>query len=298
MKILIGVDGSGQGLAAAQLVATLPVDATAEVIVASVLGRPVLLGAWGYAGTGLTSRLYEESWRAAEANAASAIDEAASALASLPCTVRTVVREGHPVEQLPRLVEELDADLIVVGPRGLGLIDSILLGSVSQSLLQAMPTSVLVARAPIRTPGRILLAFDGSPHSLAAVRLLTSFPVPRTASIDVLLSTGRRLDTSAMQARELSESEGLMRERAGEVTRQAVELLTASGRAATSVIRDGDPKNDILTAARDLESDLIVMGARGVGGFQGLILGSVSRAVSKAAPCSVLVAAHGRGRMS
>lgn len=36
------------------------------------------------------------------------------------------------------------------------------------------------------------------------------------------------------------------------------------------------------------------LGAR-VGGLGGMILGSVSRAVSKAAPCSTLVVTHGKG---
>jgi nucleotide-binding universal stress UspA family protein len=55
-------------------------------------------------------------------------------------------------------------------------------------------------------------------------------------------------------------------------------------------IRAGVPKQAILEAAGEHGSDLIVMGARGLGGFEALVLGSVSRAVSKAAPCSVLVA--------
>lgn len=295
MKILIGVDGSTQALDAARLIAAMPLAAADEVVVASVVDRPTLLGAWGYVPTDLTGRLYDEAWKAAQTNASNATEAAASALVGLPCAIRRLVREGHPVAELPRIVEELGADLIVVGPHGWGRIDSILLGSVSQSLLHAMPTSVLVAREPIRTPERILLAFDGSPHSLAAVRLLTSFPMSLTAKIDVLFSTGRQLGRPVSEVPDLSGVDGSFRERAAEVTRQAVELLGGSGRSAESLIRDGDPKRDILATARELESDLVVMGARGIGGFRGLVLGSVSRAVSKAAPCSVLVAAHGRG---
>jgi nucleotide-binding universal stress UspA family protein len=301
MKILIGVDGSPQGLSGARLVATLPLSASDEVIAASVVERPVLLGAWSYAVTDLTGSLYDEAWSAAARDAREATEGAASVLATLPSVVRKLTREGHPVAMLQLLVRELDADLLVVGPRGLGRIDSILLGSVSQSLLQSMPTSILVSREPVRVPQRILLAFDGSPHSLAAVRFLAKLPLPAEARIDVLTSTGARAGAFASSRKaELHDFEVVAEQHAAEVTRQAVDVLRAVGRPATPHVRHGDPKLDILAAAHDLDSDLIVVGARGVGGFQGMILGSVSRAVSKAAPCSTLVAAHraGAGRQA
>lgn len=44
MKVLIGVDGSSQGFSGARIVATLPLSASDEVIVASVIDRPFLIG--------------------------------------------------------------------------------------------------------------------------------------------------------------------------------------------------------------------------------------------------------------
>lgn len=52
-------------------------------------------------------------------------------------------------------------------------------------------------------------------------------------------------------------------------------------------IRQGNPGGALVEAAR--EADLLVVGARGHGGFGGLLLGSVSAQVVRHAPCSVLV---------
>jgi nucleotide-binding universal stress UspA family protein len=57
-------------------------------------------------------------------------------------------------------------------------------------------------------------------------------------------------------------------------------------------VRSGDPANEILQAAAELKSDLIVTGSRGLGTLDRLVLGSVARNVLIHAPCSVLIVRH------
>ena len=47
------------------------------------------------------------------------------------------------------------------------------------------------------------------------------------------------------------------------------------------------PARGLLDSAAD--ADLVVVGARGMGGFQGLLLGSVSQQVVQHAPCPVVI---------
>lgn len=54
MRILLGVDGSPEALSGVRLIATLPLSASDEIVMASVADRPMLIGAWGYAATDLT----------------------------------------------------------------------------------------------------------------------------------------------------------------------------------------------------------------------------------------------------
>jgi len=296
MKVVVALDESPEAFLGARWVANLPLSAVDEVLVTSIVERPVLLGAWGYVQAPAVAEAYAEAWELSKREAHRVVESGAAVCAGSGGTVRTIVREGHPTNELTALVGEVGADLIMVGPHGRGRLESILLGSVSQSLLHAMPTSILVAREPVRAPERVLLAFDGSPDSLAAVRFLAHFPLPPDVRIDVLAVVdglhSRYVEHGAADLRDLI---ALERRGAAEVIQQAVEVLGTAGWTVKPEIRHGDPKREILAAVHELESDLIVMGARGVGGFRGMILGSVSRAVSKAALCSTLVVDHRAG---
>jgi len=59
--------------------------------------------------------------------------------------VETVIREGHPSEEILRVAEERKADLIIVGSKGRRK-HSLLMGSVSREVANGADTSVLLAR--------------------------------------------------------------------------------------------------------------------------------------------------------
>ena len=56
----------------------------------------------------------------------------------------------------------------------------------------------------------------------------------------------------------------------------------------TAELRGGDPAEEILKSAEENASDCIVLGSRGLGGFGGLLLGSVSHKVNHSAPCTCI----------
>jgi nucleotide-binding universal stress UspA family protein len=76
----------------------------------------------------------------------------------------THLEVGSPVDAILDLAEEVDAGLVVVGSRGLGPIERLALGSVSEGIVYHATRPVLVARGGERSwpPRRVVVGDDGS----------------------------------------------------------------------------------------------------------------------------------------
>ncbi|HEY7187575.1 MAG TPA: universal stress protein [Vicinamibacterales bacterium] len=99
----------------------------------------------------------------------------------------------------------------------------------------------------------------------------------------VLLVPGQYVDAETMLA---------LQNRARELSRQQLAALAARARTAgvrvSVLLREGDPPDQIIRAARSTKADLIVMGTHGRRGLRKLLLGSVAERVVAAAPCPVV----------
>ena len=78
-----------------------------------------------------------------------------------------------------------------------------------------------------------------------------------------------------------------------EVGGRLIEAVERRARArgikeVAGTVREGDPAAQILATAKEQGADLIVMGGRGAGALEGLLLGSVSNKVCQLAPCACL----------
>ncbi|QOV33691.1 universal stress protein [Streptomyces ferrugineus] len=197
---------------------------------------------------------------------------------------------GEPVTVLE--VESRTASLAVVGSRGLSRFGALLLGSTAGHLAAHAACPVLVVRRRPDPAGPVLLAVDGSPAargavefafahaSLHGVRLVAlhawstrterAYEAPADPPF-VTYDEGRLHDE---EERVLAEALGGLRERYPDV---AVERRLVRGRV----------RHSLIEASAD--AGLVVVGARGRGGFAGLLLGSVSQAVLHHAECPVAV---------
>ena len=86
------------------------------------------------------------------------------------------------------------------------------------------------------------------------------------------------------------------REHAEAITEKVVERLRAARVKATSAIETGNPKSMIVDVARDWGADLVIVGSRGRTGLDRFLMGSVSEAVARHAPCSVQIVRIAKAR--
>lgn len=148
LRILVATDGSDDAMSAVSFIANSGLFRSAEVRVVHALDlRPAWwLGFTGESPTG-ASEAYEVARAAGRERAAIATAAACAALEAVGFEVTTTVREGVAA---PVIVDEAatwQADLVVVGTRGHGLIRRLVLGSTARSVLQGSTASVLITRS-------------------------------------------------------------------------------------------------------------------------------------------------------
>jgi nucleotide-binding universal stress UspA family protein len=152
---------------------------------------------------------------------------------------------------------------------------------------------VLVVRGQRRELSRVVVAVDGSTDSLAAAQFFAALPLTAPLTVHLLgVVEGVPIPRTAPErAKRMARgaAQQIIEERSAALERVMAGLAPTFGPMIDTKghIEVGQPADEILFAARD--ADLIVLGARGLGPFQRLLLGSVSDRVLHHAPCPVLV---------
>jgi nucleotide-binding universal stress UspA family protein len=221
----------------------------------------------------------------AERILAEAVIEAEKAAPGVHTTAALVDGAAAPV----LLGESRDAVLLVIGDRGLGGFGSLMLGSVAVQTAAHAACPVLVVRGSERAGAPILVGVDGSAGSELAVGFAFDEAARRRTGLTAVYAWGvldsgtqddvrplvyERGGLEAEQQRVLSESLAGWAQRYPEV---AVQQELVRRRPAEALIE------------RSQNAQLLVTGARGRGGFTGLLLGSVSQTVMHHAGCPVVV---------
>lgn len=278
--VVVGVDGSPSSGRAVDWAAREATARDASLLIAYVVDHPVAVTPF----MGIASYVDTDDLRRVGATVVdAAVDRARRSAPDI--RPDTEIAVGSPPEELARLAH--DAELVVVGSRGLGAVGSAFFGSVGIRLAARSQAPVVVVPAepshvePDPTPGPVVVGVDGSPHSDVALAFALDearlHEVPLTAVgawhrpvSPLWMQDQAFLEEAAERTREdavrhVRDALGRVRGRAHE--RVDVDVVVVEGQAGP-----------VLHAIAD-GATITVVGTRGRGDVRGLLLGSVSQDV-------------------
>jgi nucleotide-binding universal stress UspA family protein len=293
MRILLALDGSPSADRARALVASLawPEATTVRIVAALDLAPALWGGPWIPAIPVDADQMEEE----AVAELTRVLREAQPALEDAGLTVEAELLRGRPSAAIVEDARLWGPDLIVLGSRGHGPVETAVLGSVSAAVVDHAICPVLVARGD--HVARVLLAEDGSPAGMAARDVVArwpgfaAIPVLVVGVVDVAAPWRSGIAPTMFAAAMDVYTEMIANARTThrEIVAATERHLREAGRTVSGELREGDPADQLRRAATDPAGDLIVVGSRGHVGISRLVMGSVAHAVLTHAHCSVLV---------
>lgn len=285
-KIVVGVDFSEQGDLALEAARVMAEDSGAVLHLVHAFPTPLILNPYA---TTLPSDfavgLREAAHERLEARAARIEG----------VKVETHLRSGTPADAVLAAVDELGADLLVVGTHGRRGVRRVFQGSVAERVARLAPCSVLTVRSGGEPRSRrcFVVATDFSSSANAAVEAATELAAQRGVSLEVvhafqapplLIPYGVRVPADVIdRAREAAQ--GFLEAESSRIAARGVELELR--------LVEGAPARAIAEHAEREGAELVIVGTHGHSGFMHMALGSVAAEIVRVAPCSVLTVKSG-----
>lgn len=277
--IIVGVDSSPSGRQALLWAVGQAVASDASLTAVRSWSPPVTAAGYGTVVYGALAEAVQDAEVAARTLAQDMLKDAVGAVSGADrLTTDVLVREGSAAAVL--VAAAADADLLVVGTRGAGLLARSVLGSVSASVLHHAERPVAVVPATAAPGGgRIVVGVDHSPQSSAALQLAVALARQRGSALVPVYVHDPRLGTggAGLSALEAAERASLD---------SAAQTAGAEG-VVEPEVPTGHPVEELLRLSGP--TDVLVLGSRGRGGFTGLLLGSVSAQCAQHATGPVVV---------
>ena len=210
-------------------------------------------------------------------------------------SVNTLLREGEPKDEVCKVADEIDAELIIMGSRGLKRLQSILENSVSQYVFQLSSKPMLLVKDDVfvKRIKRVMVALNPSGSSQASFELAVRLVRDIKGGRMVLAHINKDFDTRAT----LSAAEATK----DKVLAPAIQKLKSYGIKYKCFVSNGKPGREICQIAEESNADLLVMGspdrrpsvARSFVDVDRLLGNSVSDYVRVQTPCPVLFVRQG-----
>ncbi|PSR17259.1 universal stress protein [filamentous cyanobacterium CCP3] len=276
-KILLADSGTGNTEAMMKALMDIPLVQRASITVLHVVPSQV------------SAETMAERWEAGGRTLATAITN----LNLDPSRVSAVLREGDPKDVVIRVAEEVDADLIIMGSRGLQGLKAILENSVSQYVFQLSSRPMLLVKDDlysIRPIKRVMVAMDKSDSAKEGLNIAVSLLRDIKGGELTLVHTVSSLKTKPFDVASADPNQDpILTNALTEVKRYGINYKLAAP--------EGKPGRRICQLAEERNMDLIILGspdrrptiAKGLPDLDKVLGESLTDFVRVYAPCPVLL---------
>lgn len=235
---------------------------------------------------------FQDHWQ----KAAGMVAEAVQRLGLNPSEVNTIIRQGDTKQTVLKVADELDADLILMGSRGLSRLQSILSNSASQYIFQLSTRPMLLVRDDlyVRHINRVMVTIDGTGVGDDALKIACELvrEIPGGSLIGIHISR-----------QDITPSRGGLSP-ADELLQKAVLRARNFGVELKGIHTTGDIGRGVCAAAEAEKADLLVIAsqdrrplvARALVDIDRLLGSSVSDYIRVHAPAPVLLVREPEGR--
>lgn len=278
--VVVGYDGSATALTAVQYGAREAQRCGCDLRIVHAFGWPVILPPF--------HAPYDQHDRGPRA-----------AMLGLLAQTAHDIRVDHPhLSVTTRLVDgspggvlvgaSRDAQLLVVGHRGMGGFSGLLVGSAAIQAAGHAHCPVVVVRGDCPPDdGPVVLGTDGSPGAHTAAE--AAFAQAQHRGVELVLA--HHQPTRSSPAGAVATGGHSSRLTVGDPAADAhgVAARYPNVKYRTEVAPGDSVATALIAIARDTAAGLLVVGSRDLGGFRGLVMGSTSRNLIEHAPCPVMV---------
>lgn len=209
--------------------------------------------------------------------------------------VESRVGLGTPYKEILKFADKEDVSLIVIGCHGKGLLDEVVIGSVSDRVTREAKVPVLLVKFRIlkRETGprlekmtaeqfkKILYPTDSSPCSMSVTQYVREFK--KVGCEEVIIASV--VDSANTRLKDIPDA---VRETEKKLSVEK-HIFEEQGIVARVAVPVGRPVDELLRVAKGERVSLIVMGSTGKGYFKQMLMGSVSENMVRNARCPVLI---------
>jgi nucleotide-binding universal stress UspA family protein len=237
----------------------------------------------------ITTDAFAEKWE----EGGRIISDLLSQVAIEPSKVSTILRQGDPKDVVCEVADEINADLIIMGSRGLKRLEAILENSVSQYVFQLTNHAMLLVKDDIyvKRIKRVMVALDKSSAAEYALDLALYLlrDYPEAELVLTRVNPDLKPELLPLSRQEMENNP---------VLAPAIAKAKRFGINYRCIVTGGKPAEQICDLASEYNIDLLMLGspdrrpsvAKSLPDLDRLLGTSLSDYIRVNAPCPVLLA--------